>query len=92
MKIVLCIAGQKICPDLQATLGQHDYRVTKLASEGGFLKKGNATFLIGVDDDKVEDVLSLVQEISEEKGGGTPADRALAIVMNAQAGADLLNE
>ena len=38
------------------------YSATKLASTGGFLREGNSTILIGVDDDEIENVLELVKD------------------------------
>lgn len=39
----------------------HKYRATWLHSSGGFLKQGNATILVGVEDDKVDAVVDLVR-------------------------------
>jgi uncharacterized protein YaaQ len=47
---------------LSDALVKADYRATKLASTGGFLKAGNTTFLIGTDDENLEDVMSLIKE------------------------------
>ena len=47
-------------------------RVTRLASTGGFLRQGNTTLILGVEDDAVERVLELVRE---------KAPGALAIVL-----------
>lgn len=92
MKVVMCIAGQKIAPDLLTKLEQNNYRVTQLASEGGFLKRGNATYLIGVKDEEVSDVLSLVKESRSQSGDDSSAHRALAIVLDAEAGAAYMSQ
>ncbi|HBG16918.1 MAG TPA: hypothetical protein DDW93_09080 [Firmicutes bacterium] len=39
------------------------YSATKLASTGGFLRQGNTTLLIGVNDDKVSEVISIIKEV-----------------------------
>lgn len=49
-------------PHLIEDLTNQDFRVTKLASTGGFLKAGNTTLLIGVDDTQVEEVMKLVED------------------------------
>lgn len=46
---------------LQALLGQ-GFRVTRVASTGGFLRRGNVTLLIGVESDKVEQVLEILKQ------------------------------
>ncbi len=38
------------------------YRTTKLSSTGGFLKAGNTTLLIGVEDEKVDEVIKIIEE------------------------------
>jgi uncharacterized protein YaaQ len=39
----------------------HEYRVTRVASTGGFLKRGNTTMLIGVDANQVEAVIDTLR-------------------------------
>ncbi len=43
------------------------YRATRLQSSGGFLKKSNATILVGVDDDAVDDVISVIRANSKSR-------------------------
>jgi uncharacterized protein YaaQ len=59
------------------------YRVTRIATTGGFLRRGNVTLLIGVEgEDKVQAVIDLLRETC------SPADssqhRATIFVVNAQ--------
>ena len=42
-------------------LVEHEYRVTRVASTGGFLHRGNVTLMAGVEDDKVQTVIELVR-------------------------------
>ena len=60
MKIVLAIVANEDGPALISTLNKGNFQVTKLASTGGFLKSGNTTLLIGVEDDKVAQVLEII--------------------------------
>jgi uncharacterized protein YaaQ len=48
---------------LEALL-QAGFRVTQIASTGGFLRRGTSTFLIGVEKDKVETTIQLIREYS----------------------------
>lgn len=41
--------------------------VTRFASSGGFLQQGNATLLIGVEDDRVESVIEILRENCRER-------------------------
>ncbi|ALA52833.1 cyclic-di-AMP receptor [Shouchella clausii] len=62
MKLIIAVVQDKDSTRLSDGLVKADFRATKLSSTGGFLKAGNTTFLIGVDDDKVEDVMEIIQK------------------------------
>lgn len=61
MKLLIVIVQDQDSLSLINDLTEKDYRVTKLASTGGFLKSGNTTLLIGVEDEEVDDVLSIIE-------------------------------
>jgi len=61
MKLVIAIVQDKDASALIDDLTDHEYGVTKLASTGGFLKSGNTTLLIGVEDNDIEEVLRLIE-------------------------------
>lgn len=60
MKLVIAIIQDRDANDLLQSLVASGYRATKLASTGGFLRGGNTTMLIGVDEEKVGKVLEIV--------------------------------
>jgi uncharacterized protein YaaQ len=60
MKLVTAIVHNEDAANLVDALLEREYRATRLHSSGGFLKQGNATILVGVDDEKVDDVLELI--------------------------------
>jgi uncharacterized protein YaaQ len=62
VKLVLAIVHNEDAGALVDALLEHDYRTTRLQTSGGFLKQSNATVVVGADDDKVEDVLSIVRD------------------------------
>ena len=37
------------------------FRFTRVPTAGGFLREGNTTFIIGVDDDRIGDLLGIVR-------------------------------
>lgn len=41
--------------------------VTRLDSSGGFLQQGNATLLLGVDEQRVEETLNVIRENCRER-------------------------
>ncbi|MBR2569559.1 MAG: cyclic-di-AMP receptor [Paenibacillus sp.] len=61
MKLIVAIVQDKDSNRLSHALVKAEYRATKLASTGGFLRAGNTTFMIGVDDEQVDDVLELIR-------------------------------
>lgn len=62
MKLVIAIVNDEDSLDLLDELTEHHFRVTKLASTGGFLRSGNTTMMIGVNDEKVRQVLTIIEE------------------------------
>lgn len=63
MKLVLAIVQEKDSGRLTDALTKAGLQATMLASTGGFLRSGNATLLIGVEDPQVEDVLEVIREV-----------------------------
>lgn len=61
MKLILAIVQDKDSNRLSNALIQEGIRATKMASTGGFLRAGNTTFMIGVEDDRVNDVLRVIK-------------------------------
>lgn len=62
MKLIIAVVQDKDAGKLIRNLMEKNYRVTKLASTGGFLKVGNTTLLIGAEDDKVNEVMDIIKE------------------------------
>lgn len=62
MKLVLAVVQDKDSNRLSQALVKANFRATKLASTGGFLREGNTTFLIGTGDSEVDQVLEIIKE------------------------------
>ena len=60
MKLVTAIVHNEDAGTLVDALLEREFRATRLHSSGGFLKQGNATILVGVEDDQVDAVLELI--------------------------------
>ncbi|MGE5626726.1 MAG: cyclic-di-AMP receptor [Solirubrobacterales bacterium] len=67
MKLIIAIVQDEDALNLVDTLTEEHFRVTKLATTGGFLKAGNTTLMIGVDDDKVNHVLSKIEDVCKTR-------------------------
>ena len=57
MKLIYAIVRNDNEDDVVDALMQAKYSVTRLATTGGFLRKGNTTLMIATDDEKVEDAI-----------------------------------
>jgi len=73
MKLVIAIVHDEDASRLVDKLNESQFRVTKLASTGGFLKSGNTTLFTGVEKDKVDDVLELIRETCNTRREVTPS-------------------
>jgi len=60
MKLILAIVQDADSRGLLDALMTEGYRATKVSSTGGFLVRGNATILIGVRDEQVDQVLAIL--------------------------------
>ncbi len=61
MKLIIAILKDdvdNVVPPLMAA----NFRVTRVASTGGFFHKGRTTLLIGVDDDRVDAAIQVLRE------------------------------
>ena len=67
MKMILGILNNDDAPVVIQHLNKAGFFVTRLSTSGGFLRAGNVTILVGVDDDKVQKVLSIIQQYSRSR-------------------------
>lgn len=76
MKLLLTIVQDADVGRLQQALNEAGFQSTKLASTGGFLREGNTTLLVGVEDSDVEHVQGLINDTCRERTrvipGGSP--------------------
>jgi uncharacterized protein YaaQ len=61
MKMIILITKDNDADVITQTLTSAEYRVTRVASTGGFLRSGVVTLLLGVQDDRVESALQLIR-------------------------------
>lgn len=62
MKLILAVVHEKDQRHVQDALLEQGFQFTNVASTGGFLREGNITLLIGVDEDQVDQVLEVIRE------------------------------
>ena len=57
------------------------YQVTKLATTGGFLLAGNTTFICGVEEEKVDDVIDIISKQSSRRTQIVPSTSTMDVGM-----------
>jgi len=67
MKLIFAIVQDDDALDLVESINEAGFRVTKLATTGGFLKAGNTTLIIGVEKEKVDEVLNIIEKVCKTR-------------------------
>lgn len=67
MKMIIAIVSSDDANNVQKGLIKEHFQATKLATTGGFLMKGNTTFLIGADDEKVDEIIKIIGKHSKQR-------------------------
>jgi uncharacterized protein YaaQ len=62
MKLMFIIVRDSDADAVVQALVENNYRVTRMASTGGFLRHGNVTLMAGVEEDKVQKVIDLMRQ------------------------------
>ena len=70
MKMIIVIVKDTDAEQVTQALTSSDFRVTRIASTGGFLRSGVVTLLIGVDDDRVEAGIQVIRDQLGESASG----------------------
>ena len=72
-KLVLAIVQNQHAGEVQTGLLESDYRVTRINTAGGFLRRGNVTFLVGVRSEQVDEVVRIIRDRApHDEGTGDP--------------------
>lgn len=86
-KLIIAVVQNEDADNVVDALLEDDFRATRLASTGGFLRRGNTTLMIGADEPQVDRVLDLIREHArsgavpvEEAGGNPPAAATVFVV------------
>lgn len=73
-KLLVCIVHSEDTGPVIRACQERGLRVTQLDSQGGFLGAGNATLLLGVEDEKVQDVIAILQRECETRTQQVPVE------------------
>lgn len=67
MKMLIAILNADDASAVIQNLMKEGYSVTRLSTTGGFLRAGNVTILIGVNDDRVQTVIDIIGKYSKSR-------------------------
>ncbi|HBN83192.1 MAG TPA: hypothetical protein DDZ89_05055 [Clostridiales bacterium] len=67
MKLVYAIVHDEDQNNVISALNEKGFSVTKLFSTGGFLRAGNTTIIVGVVDEKVDEVIDIIKHNSKSR-------------------------
>ena len=77
MKLIIAIVQDEDSSRLLSELMQQGFGVTKLATTGGFLKAGNTTLLLGVEEERIQDALKIIESVCKSRKQMTTAPTAM---------------
>ena len=78
MKLIIAIVQDEDSSKLLSELMKKGFGVTKLATTGGFLKAGNTTLLLGVDDNRIDDAISVIESVCTSRKQISTASSTMA--------------
>lgn len=83
MKLVIAIVKDSDAMDVSDALVENNFRVTRIASTGGFLRRGRVTLLVGVEEDAIDNVFETIKNACQPSQ--SPGEyKAVAFVLPAE--------
>src|SRR5699024_673150 len=74
MKLIIAIVNSEDASAVLSELTGQGFSVTKLATSGGFLRAGNVTMMIGVEEEQVQKALTVIEEFSSQRKQQVPVN------------------
>ena len=77
MKLILAIVSNDDSGAVSSALTREGFSVTKLATTGGFLRAGNTTLLVGVDDDRFQAAMDVIEKVCKSRKQIAPSPASM---------------
>ena len=77
MKLIIAIVQDEDSSRLTGQLMNDGFGVTKLATTGGFLRAGNTTLLVGVEDDRFQEAMDLIEKVCKSRKQIAPSPASM---------------
>jgi uncharacterized protein YaaQ len=90
MKLIMAVVQADVITQVTQALIDSGFRVTRIATTGGWLRRENATLLLGVEDENVQEALNVLQRRGRREspengestnGNGTATSGGIVFVM-----------
>lgn len=82
MKLLLSILDDRSAGRVADALVQRRFGVTRINTVGGFLKRGNATLLVGVEEAQIDDALGVMREAYGGASTGGPTGPVFVLAVD----------
>jgi len=77
MKLIVAIVQGEDADDVIRAMLAAGHRLTRINTTGGFLRRGNATLLIGVEDHQIDEVIALMQATTRRRTESAPIEKGI---------------
>jgi len=67
MKLLISIVNKDDTSKVSDALMNSGFIITRLATTGGFLKAGNTTMILGVEDERIDEALNIIKKNSKKR-------------------------
>ena len=79
MKMLLAIINSDDAHSVMNHLMEAGFQITKLATTGGFLRAGNVTILIGLEDSRLDEAMDIIRKYSNTRKQIIPTTANLGV-------------
>lgn len=87
-RVILTVIPEQNADSTLAALHERKFRVTRIASTGGFWRRGNVTLLIGVAKGQVSEAIDLIHDrcsaCGESRQGKGEGNGGVAFILNVE--------
>lgn len=77
MKLIIAIVQDEDASRLVGELMNDGFGVTKLATTGGFLRAGNTTLLAGIEDDRLQEAMDVIEKVCKSRKQIAPSPASM---------------
>jgi uncharacterized protein YaaQ len=77
MKLIVAIVQGEDADDVIRAMLAAGHRLTRINTTGGFLRRGNATLLIGVEAHQIDEVIGLIQSTTRRRTTSAPLEKGI---------------